>query len=63
MHTEFWWGNQKESNQLEELGIAERIVLEWILTKNIVEDMDWINPAQDRNKCFPVLNTVMKFWV
>jgi hypothetical protein len=48
---------------LEELGIAERIILEWILKELWWDDMDWINLAQDRNKWFPVLNTVMKFWV
>ena len=33
-HTGFWWGNLKERDQFEELGIALRIILEWILKKN-----------------------------
>jgi hypothetical protein len=36
MHTEFWWGNQKESNHLEELGVAETIILDWVLKKIMV---------------------------
>jgi hypothetical protein len=31
VHTGFWWGNLKESDQLEDLGIDLRIILKWIL--------------------------------
>jgi hypothetical protein len=30
MHTGFWWGNVRESNQLEDIGIDGRIKLKWI---------------------------------
>jgi hypothetical protein len=31
--TGFWWGNMKERDHLEELGIDERILLRWIFRK------------------------------
>ena len=30
MHTGFWWGNVKEVDHLEDLGIGGRIILKWI---------------------------------
>jgi hypothetical protein len=33
MHTEFWWGNLREGDQLEELGVDGRIILIWIFKK------------------------------
>jgi len=29
----FWWGNLRERDYLEDIGIARRIILEWILEK------------------------------
>jgi hypothetical protein len=33
MHTEFWWGNLKERDHLEDPRINERIILKWVLKK------------------------------
>jgi len=33
MRTGFWWGNLKETDHFEGLGIDERIILKWILIK------------------------------
>ena len=33
VHTEFWWGNLRERDQLGDTGVARRIILEWILIK------------------------------
>jgi hypothetical protein len=33
MHTGFWWGNLRESDQLEDLGIVGRIILKWMFKK------------------------------
>jgi len=30
MCTEFWWGNLKEGDGLEDASMDERIILEWI---------------------------------
>jgi hypothetical protein len=31
----FWWGNLRERDHLEDIGIDGRIILEWILEKLI----------------------------
>ena len=36
VHTGFWWENLMERDHLEDLGIAERIILESILKKKKV---------------------------
>jgi hypothetical protein len=33
VNTEFWWGNLRERDQLEDAGIDERIILKWIFKK------------------------------
>ena len=33
MHTGFWWGDLKERDHLEDLGVDRRIVLKWIFKK------------------------------
>jgi hypothetical protein len=33
MHTKFWMGNLKGRDQLEDRGVDENIILEWILEK------------------------------
>ena len=29
MRTEFWWGNLRERDNMEDLGVDGRIILEW----------------------------------
>jgi hypothetical protein len=33
LHAGFWWGNLKERDHLEDLGIDRRIILKWIFKK------------------------------
>ena len=33
MYTEFWWGNLRERDHLEDPGVDERIILRWIFRK------------------------------
>jgi hypothetical protein len=40
MHTEFWWGNLRETEYVEDPGIGGRIILKWIIEK-WDGGMDW----------------------
>jgi hypothetical protein len=33
VHTGFWWGDPREGDHLEDLGIDGRIILKWIFNK------------------------------
>jgi hypothetical protein len=32
-HTGFWWGNLKERDHLEDLGLKRSVILRWIFSK------------------------------
>jgi hypothetical protein len=33
VHTGFWWGNLRDGDHLEDLGVYGRIILKWIFKK------------------------------
>jgi hypothetical protein len=33
VYTEFWWGNLREGDHLEDLGVDDRIRLRWLFRK------------------------------
>jgi len=49
VHIGFCWGNLRERNDLEDLDMDERIILNLISRKS-VWDMDCIDLAQDRDR-------------
>jgi hypothetical protein len=63
MRTKFWPENGKGKDQLEDVGIDMRITLELALIEIVLEDVDWIHLAQDRDQGRAVVNTVMKLRV
>jgi len=58
--TEFWWGNLREGDHLEDLVIGGRIILKWVFRK-LDDGMDWIDMAQDRDRWQALVNAVMNF--
>jgi hypothetical protein len=60
MCIEFWWGNLRERDHLEELSIDERITLRLIFK---LQDgrVDWMDLAYYRNRWRALVNTMMSF--
>ena len=58
MYTKLWWGNLKERDDLEDLGINGRIMLE-----EMWEGVDWIYVAVYRDKYQALVNTVWSLQV
>jgi len=48
VHTGFWWGNLRERDHLEGIGVGGRIILK-CLFKRWDGGTDWSNLAQDRD--------------
>jgi hypothetical protein len=58
MYTGLWWGNLREKDRLEDLGVDGRIILKWIL-KTCEGVMDWIDLADGRHRWLALVNAVM----
>ena len=52
-----------ERDYLEDPGIDGRIILRWILKKLDVGGMDWIDLAQDRDRLWALVKSVMNLRV
>jgi hypothetical protein len=50
VHTGFWWGNPREIDHFEDLGIDGRIILKCIFKKLHGGSMDWINLHEDTDR-------------
>jgi hypothetical protein len=62
VHKGFWWGDLREREYLEELGVDGKIIEKGIFT-NWNRGMGWIGLIQDRDKWHALLNVVMNFRV
>jgi hypothetical protein len=58
VHTGFWWGDLRERDHLEYVGIDRRIILKWIF-KKWDGGMDWIYLSQDKDRYRCRVNEVM----
>ena len=58
VHTGFWWGDLRERDNLEALGIDGRVILKLLFKKHDGK-LDWVDLAQDRNRSRAVLSAVM----
>ena len=62
MHTEIWWGNLREGDHLEHVGVDERIILKWIFEK-WDEVMEYIYLTQNRDSWRALVNAVLNLQV
>ena len=58
MNREFWWGDLKQADHLQDLDLDMRIILRWILGK-WWEIMDWFGLVQQSDRSWAAINTVM----
>ena len=66
MHAEFWWGNLRERDHLEDQGIDGRLILKWIFRKWDLGGrggMDWVILSQNKDGWFALVNVALKLWV
>jgi len=58
--TGFWWVNLTDRDRLEDTNLDGRIILRWIF-REWDGSVDWVELAQDRDRCRALLNEVMAF--
>jgi hypothetical protein len=62
IHKIFRWGNLRERDHFEDLIVDGRIRLKWIL-KTWDGVIYWVAVAQDRDRCWALVNAVMNLRV
>jgi hypothetical protein len=50
MNAKFWWENLKGRDQSKDKGVDAMIILERILEKKELENVNWIHLVQDRKQ-------------
>jgi hypothetical protein len=60
MHTRLWWGNLRERDYLEDLGMDERKIINWIF-KKWDGGVDWIGLAENRDRRPALMNALAGF--
>jgi hypothetical protein len=62
MHTGFWWGNLREGDHWEDLGVDGKTI-KMDLQELGWRGTDWIDLAQDRDRWRALVNTIMNLRV
>jgi hypothetical protein len=57
--TGFWWRNLRERDHWGDPGVNGRIILGWIFGKWDVWGVNWMELAQDRDRCRALVSAVM----
>jgi hypothetical protein len=57
----YWWESQKERDHWEDQDVGGWTILGWILER--LDDVNWIDVAQDRDQWRALLNTVLNLRV
>jgi hypothetical protein len=60
VRTGFWWGNLREGDNLEDLGVDGDTIKTYV-QELAWRNMNWICLAQGRNRLRVVVNAVMNF--
>ena len=63
VYTGFWWGDLRERDHVEEIGVDGRIILNWILKEFGFGGMEWIDLTRDRDRWRAFVNAVMNLRV
>jgi hypothetical protein len=58
---EVGYENKREKKKLEEAEVDVKTILRQILRKRAEGGVDWIDLAQDRDKCWTLANTVTSY--
>ena len=58
-----WWGNLRERNHLEDVGVDGRMILKCIFKKRELGGMEWITVAVDRDRWRAYVNATMNLLI
>jgi hypothetical protein len=58
----FWWGNRKERDQLEDIGLREEDNIKMDLKEIVCEGLYWFDLTHYKDRLRNLLDTVMNSW-